>query len=651
MSKTRGASNDGSPRPCRAYRARTVSTVRRALGEWAYIFGCPAPSWSPSPGLSCMQLAAEVKGLLGACPSTSQEEIFAWQSIKKLLPNSCSCMERPLVEGVVKGFARPRRDLPPGYLAFLRKETRRLFRKGWDTGLYEERVLTCSPSLSGTLECPRSQGGCGGSGLDHASFIDACLSGTLDERPVVEAELLVVQSAGKPRPLTKFSSDTLCLKPLHTSIYDHLRSQRWLSVGDVRSEVLERAGFKASRGGELTSGDYKGATDGLSIEAAEVILETILEGAICVSPLVRAYALASLRPLVGSQRLGIGQMVPRIGQMMGSFLSFPLLCLQNRFAFLWAVRSAGLDVREAERLPCLINGDDILFQSDRKVSDEWMAVVSSLGLEVERTKTSVSPSYGSLNSTLLRWSGNNLRVVPTFRFGRLRSCDFVTSLAREFSQWLCASGSRRFRAAIVFFRRRVALMRSTRLTLLELGFRGSLAQRMAELFSLVPNGPCSFKPPPAPVGHNIVLRSDEVTLVPEEELGAELLRENARETAAWKFRQEFSECRSSAALQYAISMSRIRRPEPVCGPVLCRWGGLWRHRSPVSVTEQRRIVSTWFAQPLGDPEKGVPVFDSILDSQFVDFRPPPSYQESVGSECPSLAGVAPEIPALFPEKK
>jgi len=633
------ACDDGVPRPCRAFRARTVNTVRRALGEWAYIFGYPTPTWSPHSSLDCLSLARDVKALLGSCPSDSQESVFAWQSIKKLLPNSCSCMDRPLIEAVVSGFSRPKRTLPSGYTAFLRRETRRLFCKGWDSGAYEESVLTCSPSLSGTLECPRSRGGCLGSELDHSSFIDVCLSGPAGVDHVVEAELIVVQSAGKPRPLTKFSSDSLCLKPLHTSVYDHLRRQRWLSVGDVTGKSLARAGFVKDSDSVLTSGDYKSATDNLSIEAAEVILETILEGAISVSPFVREYALASLRPVLGCKKLGIQGLKPKIGQMMGSYLSFPLLCLQNRFAFLWALRSSGLSPRESERTPCLINGDDILFSSTPRVSKVWMETVSSLGLEVERTKTSVSESFGSLNSTLLKWSGNNLRVVPTLRFGRLRGTDFVTSLSREFRQWLCGSGPQRFREGIVFFKRHLHLLRSTRLTLLEIGFRGGLAHRMAQVFSLVPNEPPRFKPPQAPVGHNIVLRSDFVTRVPVEELGQEMSRLNARELAAWKFSSEFFACKEKAILRYCLSLSSVRAPARLDVVPREGWRGSLTSRS---LTESRALVASWFNQPLEAVEGGVPVFDRVLALQELachDSRPPPSYQESVWVERPQSAVV------------
>lgn len=285
-----------------------------------------------------------------------------------------------------------------------------------------------------------------------------------------------------------------------------------------------------------------------------------------------------------------------------------------------------------------------------------MEIVLALGLEVERTKTSVSESFGSLNSTLLRWSGDNLRVVPTLRFGRLRTSEYVTSLSREFRQWLCGSRSQRFREGVVFFKRHLSLLRSTRLTLLELGFRGTLACRMAEVFSLVPSEPPRFKPPPPPVGHNIVLQSDFVTRVPEEVLGVEMSRLNARELASWKFSSEFFACQEKAVLRYCLSLSQVRAPVRL-DVIPVREGG-WRSKlTPLGAAGSRRQLVAWFSQPVETGERGVPVFDRVLALQELachDDRPPPTYQEAVGFECPNADGVSSgfsELDFLDPKKE
>lgn len=529
---------------------------------------------------------------------------------------------------MVNGFSRPPRELPSGYLSFVEKETRRLFPKSWDVSLYEDRVLSTSPGLSGTTDNIRSHGGCHADWKGkHEDFLDGALRGYYPGGVERCAELMVVQSAGKPRPLTKFSGETLLFKPLHTSIYDRLRRERWLSVGDVSDSSLARAGFTKRDGEVLTSGDYKSATDQLSIEVAERILGTLLANSACVPAGLQEEALKILRPVLFHEKLAPNGIEPRVGQMMGSFLSFPLLCLQNRFAYLWAMRSAGLSPAAAERQPCMINGDDILFSSLPAVSDTWMRVVGELGLEVERTKTSVSCSFGSLNSTLLRWRGVHLRVIPTLRFGRLRHSQYVNSLSREFRQFIAGlRNGERFRAGLVFFRWHLGSLRSTRLTLLELGFRGSLAMRLSELFRLVPESEPEYEVPPAPVGHNVTISSDLADWVPEDTLTSELKFLNTRETAAWKFGLNFQNDVVKSSLRYFLRLSSVRSA-PLCFHV--REG--WKSRlSPETRCERRGRLLSWFSKPVERKEKRLALMRILVDwTQSEQFGPPPSYLETV----------------------
>jgi hypothetical protein len=247
------------------------------------------------------------------------------------------------------------------------------------------------------------------------------------------------------------------------------------------------------------------------------------------------------------------EFVPSVGQMMGSLLSFPLLCLQNFLAFRWARASC------ARRLPLLINGDDILFQSDEAFASRWMDVVASVGLKVERSKTSISLEFGSLNSTLFRWSGRFLRVVPTVRMGMLRPFDFVTGCGTSFSSFVAGlEPGVRFRAACCWFSFHVAKIRSSRLTLPELGFTGRLAMRMERKFSM-PSRLAILVPPKSPVGHNVFLSSDSFSCVPSGSLGPEEQDINACEMVAWKWSLDYFPCRVRSSIRYCLQLSSLRR--------------------------------------------------------------------------------------------
>lgn len=476
-------------------------------------------------------------------------------------------------------LSRPPRALPSGYLRFVRRETRKLFPRGWDRGLYEDHVVTTSPPLSSTTESSRQDGGSLGSGMDHSSYLEACL-GDVDFDLDCRAKMIVVQSAGKPRALTKFSADTLCLRPLHKAIYDRMSRQSWVNRGDVTTDGL--AEFRYVEGEVLTSGDYKSATDNLSIEVAEMILGTILASTVSVPQSVMRGALDIMRPNLYNLENNL-DFTPRVGQMMGSYLSFPLLCLQNRMAFLWA---------GGEGLPCKINGDDILFRSSPEFSRRWMDVVSQLGLEVERTKTSVSADYGSLNSTLVVREKGKYKVRQTLRFGMLKECGDVTSLCRTYEDFLRGiHGPSRFRAGFEFFRWHLPTFKAYRLTTCELGFRGELAWRLTRKWNLRLDRPSEVLPELGP-DHNVVVPRDGCVFVDPSTVRKDDRKVSAMELAAWKWSVNFaSRCRRSE-LEFKLKMSLIRQTRPCFAPYLSGFGE--RHAlSRPTWAETRR----WYLEP------------------------------------------------------
>jgi len=549
---------------CRAFQARTTSFVRTALDWWSSIFEQPEVPFNADPLWDCAFLAKSVKQLLASCPSGVQEEVFAFQSIKKGLPDSCKCMESALLDGLVAnivGGSPP--QLPEHYLQFVNRTVSALFPKGWDTA-YEGYCRRSAPPLKGVLEYGRSLGGSLGrlknhDGLDHADFLEVALFGRSHHRELkkLQGALQVVQSAGKPRPLTTFSADGTFLRPLHKTIYDRLSKQKWLSRGDVTAESLSRAGFQRGRG-TLVSGDYASATDNLSIEVLEVALSAMMKNAVCVPPNIKEFAAAACRPHLflsrdefhSGSKSTVGEL--RKGQMMGSYLSFPFLCLQNFLAFKWSTRNV------RGKIPVLINGDDILFQSSTDVANQWMETVKQIGLEVERTKTSVDTEYGSLNSTLFRWAGEKLYVVPTLRFGMLRPVEYPNSLGKSFSSFLQGiGGALRFRAARVFFQAHLGALLATTWSLPSLGFRGALAHRLARVFGLLEDRQLG-SPPSAPSTHSVCLPSELISEVPLEFVDGQLEELSSCETASWKWSVGFSSTdREREAIRYALASTKF----------------------------------------------------------------------------------------------
>jgi hypothetical protein len=511
---------------------------------------------------------------------------MAFQSIKKLLPDSCICMNNGLLEGLMEGVVRPPLTLPHGYLKFVRRTAARIFPNDWDVS-YREHCYTTSPPLSSTLESSRAKGGGLNTAMTQSEFLEETLGTSRLSSSSNVARPMVVQSAGKPRPLTKFSEDCLTLKPLHKALYDRISHLGWVCRGDVTAEKLDRAGFLSGRG-SLVSGDYKSATDNLPLEVAEEILRVALSRATRVPEGISEYALKVLRPLF----LYRGEEVEVVsGQQMGSLLSFPLLCVQNYIAFRWAVRChfGSPD----PQFPVLINGDDILFQCVdpcRSFYASWIRVVGDVGLEVERTKTSVDEDYGSLNSTLLRWKAGQLRVVPTLRFGLLRRQSYANALPRSLQQFALPGlqPDIRYRAGVEFVLWHLPTLLRTNLAPHELGFSGRFAWRVLHKGGALrmvkrrldenPAESLCKTLPSLPCPHNVIMTSDDVEWVSS--LTREEERMNCRELAAWKWRKvgSFRKGVETLELRYWLGLSRL----PVDVSRLYR------------LSESRREVPGWY---------------------------------------------------------
>lgn len=509
---------------------------------------------------------------------------MAFQSIKKLLPPSCKCMEAPLLEKIRSTLTRPPRSLPNGYYKYCRRVLERLFPKGWDAS-YPRQCASVAPPLSGCTEASRSNGGSSSLDYDQSLYLKSVLQGGFSP-PTHLSEAIVVQSAGKPRPLSKFSGDALLLRPLHGALYDWISTKSWLCRGDPTAQVLSNAGFSEQLGGVLTSGDYASATDNLPIEIAELIIRVASRTSLFVPDSVWEFALRAVRPTLwytSSDDVHVFEVTT--GQMMGSYLSFPLLCIQNYLAFRYAMVQAEV----VNHGPLLINGDDILFQSSAEVAETWMRVVGDLGLEVERSKTSVSREFGTLNSTLFRWSKGALVVAPTLRFGMLRRSESPGGLGITFLKFLEGQPPRiRWVMGKEFFKWHVATMRSAgRISCDEFSFRGRLAWRISEMFKLNYDGE-RVTVPAVPAKHDVQVPPNLYTMMDRGCLSTELEELNGLEMVAWRWTHEFN--KRKQAVRWCLEMSCLRAP---VAPCVDARGVDVRVRSWLRPTARRRVKARY----------------------------------------------------------
>jgi len=134
------------------------------------------------------------------------------------------------------------------------------------------------------------------------------------------------------------------------------------------------------------------------LDVTETMLDTLFFHSVKVPRALRSLARHSLHPLVDGRRV-------THGQMMGGYLSFPLLCLHSFIAARWASR--GMDAN------ILVNGDDCLLSTSKPIG----AGSYPDGYQLNVKKTIFAETVAEINSTAFLKAGGVWREVRHLRRG------------------------------------------------------------------------------------------------------------------------------------------------------------------------------------------------------------------------------------------
>jgi len=339
-------------------------------------------------------------------------------------------------------------------LQFVRKEIPRIFPLGWDCG-YRRKAARLLLPVKACLKAGRRVGGARSLSrdLDH---LRRCALGYEVVRDHKNAKAAVVFDGGKPRVVTITSHSQNVLKPLHEALYDQLSKQSWLLRGDAKPASFKEFGLK--KGEIYVSGDYEAATDNICLELSQLVLDEIRKRSPNVPDSVWDYARDRSQCDLFAE--GSKTTFPqRRGQLMGNFLSFPLLCLINFLVFKWAVPRKGVPVK--------INGDDIVFRATEEEKASWFRKVEGSGLILSKGKTLVNEGVFTLNSTLFAGKKEGARALPFIRSKALfTKCPQPSSLVGQFNS-LCPgiSGGGRSAFQVYFLKENRKLIKLCRRSL------------------------------------------------------------------------------------------------------------------------------------------------------------------------------------------
>lgn len=225
------------------------------------------------------------------------------------------------------------------------------------------------------------------------------------------AESLKVRVISKGPPLTYFT-----LKPVQKFMHSTLRKHNVFKfIGEPVSEEALLSTF-SQREGKFLSVDYSAATDMLNPKLSRAAANQICKSA-CIPKDIQTLFLKALtghsiqkpenktefeKRMKEKRELEIK---PQLwGQLMGSIVSFPILCIVNAAICRRAYEVGTGKPCFLHQVPLMINGDDALLKCTERVRDCWEKLSTLGGLEPSVGKVYFSETYLNINSTSYSYS-------------------------------------------------------------------------------------------------------------------------------------------------------------------------------------------------------------------------------------------------------
>lgn len=213
---------------------------------------------------------------------------------------------------------------------------------------------------------------------------------------VALAEALKVRVISKGPVLTYTA-----LKPLQRWMWKTLKDHKsgvFKLVGEeISTDYLERQIRELRPGEKFLSGDYKAATDNLKPWVSETITNEISKY-IEDRRLSRLFTQALTGHLIGDPENPGHFKMQTWGQLMGSIVSFPVLCIANATICLRSrevTTQRGLTLYTAR---IAVNGDDLIMRADINGKRKWERDAAQSGMAPSIGKCFFSEEFLNMNS-------------------------------------------------------------------------------------------------------------------------------------------------------------------------------------------------------------------------------------------------------------
>jgi hypothetical protein len=220
------------------------------------------------------------------------------------------------------------------------------------------------------------------------------------------SEAKIVKAVGLPealkvRTITKGPPFTYtALRPLWKKLHSVMKKMKTFTfIGTPNTELgmLNILGRDLGSEQVYLSGDYAGATNNLFPWVSEAIADEISSILELTSTEASLFKLA----LTGHVFDVDGELKDqKMGQLMGSIMSFPVLCIANATMSRWAMEIGDRRVWTLNDAPLAINGDDVALRAHKSTYSIWSKITNFGGLIESIGKTFVSPEWVSINSMM-----------------------------------------------------------------------------------------------------------------------------------------------------------------------------------------------------------------------------------------------------------
>jgi hypothetical protein len=225
----------------------------------------------------------------------------------------------------------------------------------------------------------------------------------------------------KVRIITKGDELNWILKPVQKAMWRALQEFPCFKLTGTPEIPLDT--IASWKGSNLLSGDYEAATDNLNMDIMDLAVSELVK----VLPQEYHKWLSwegGCHEIHYPPDSKLSPVLQTRGQLMGSLLSFPILCVANAATIGMVLKKDLID------LPALINGDDILFKANLRQIEQWKRVSSSMGLKPSIGKNYMAPGWGTINSQLVVLEGSRAVHESTGSFG-------ATGKVSNYLQCLC----------------------------------------------------------------------------------------------------------------------------------------------------------------------------------------------------------------------